>query len=116
MSEEIIGFKYFKDASGEVYAYEADGSQDAYIPAGLMPMTPDEITAHLNPPITAEQIRAERGRRLAGIDRLVANPLRWAEFTEAQKTAFAAYRQALLDVPQQPGFPEDVSWPEMPAV
>jgi len=26
----------------------------------------------------------------------------------------AAYRQALLDVPEQAGFPDDIAWPVMP--
>ena len=30
------------------------------------------------------------------------------------QTAWAAYRQALLDVPQQAGFPNTVTWPVAP--
>jgi polyphosphate kinase len=32
-----------------------------------------------------------------------------------QQQELQVYRQALLDVPQQSGFPEDVVWPEQPA-
>lgn len=42
------------------------------------------------------------------------NAVRWAAMDEAQRTAWTAYRQALLDVPQQAGFPFDVSWPIKP--
>lgn len=43
--------KYYKDTeTGEVYAYEADGSQDEFIKHGLELMTQEEIHAHLNPP------------------------------------------------------------------
>lgn len=43
--------KYYKDdVVGDVYAYDADGSQDEYILPGLRPMTAAEIEAHLNPP------------------------------------------------------------------
>ena len=43
--------KYYKnDPTGDVFAYEADGSQDADILPGLRPMTAEEIHAHLNPP------------------------------------------------------------------
>lgn len=42
--------KYFKSPSGEVYAYESDGSQDAWIRPDLVPMTPEEVEAHLSPP------------------------------------------------------------------
>lgn len=43
--------KYYKnDITGDVYAYENDGSQDKYILSGLRPMTAVEVHAHLNPP------------------------------------------------------------------
>ena len=42
--------KYFKSPTGEVFAYESDGSQDAWIKPDLVPMTQAEIEAHLNPP------------------------------------------------------------------
>ncbi|WP_412841983.1 phage tail assembly chaperone, partial [Cereibacter johrii] len=29
--------------------------------------------------------------------------------------AWTAYRQALRDVPEQPGFPAEIAWPEPPA-
>lgn len=63
--------KYFKDAAGTVYAFEADGSQDEFIPAGLTQLTDAEVEAHLNPviPLTATDIDAERDRRIdAGIE------------------------------------------------
>jgi len=62
----------------------------------------------------ADQRRAERNTRLAQLDAQVMNPLRWAAFTPEEQTALAAYRQALLDVPQQAGFPADIDWPPMP--
>lgn len=42
--------KYFKSPSGEVFAYESDGSQDAWIAPDLTLMTPEEVDAHLNQP------------------------------------------------------------------
>lgn len=47
--------KYFKSESGEVFAYESDGSQDGFIRPDLVPMTADEVQAHIHPPITQEQ-------------------------------------------------------------
>ncbi len=41
------------------------------------------------------------------------NPMRWETLTEPQKDAWRAYRQALLDVPQQAGFPHDITWPQL---
>ena len=46
--------KYFKDLAGNVFAYDAD-----QVAAGLAddktPMTPEEVEAHINPPLTAAQ-------------------------------------------------------------
>lgn len=55
--------------------------------------------------------RAERNARLAACDwtRLDDAPL-----TEEQRAAWAAYRQALRDVPEQPGFPLACEWPVPP--
>lgn len=43
--------KYLKSPdTGEVFAFEEDGSQDEFIPAGLIEMTAEDVHAHLNPP------------------------------------------------------------------
>lgn len=56
----------------------------------------------------AELIRADRDARLANSD--------WTQVADApvDQTAWAAYRQALRDVPTQAGFPWDVTWPTEP--
>ncbi|HWV10688.1 MAG TPA: DUF4376 domain-containing protein [Pseudomonas sp.] len=62
--------KYFKDATGVVYAFESDGSQDEFIPAALAPMSAAEIEEHLNPVTlpTALDVDIERDRRIdAGV-------------------------------------------------
>jgi len=64
--------------------------------------------------VLAQEVRTARNQKLAALDAVVMNPLRWAEFDDVQKAALAAYRQALLDVPQQAGFPNDINWPEAP--
>ena len=38
------------NVNGQVYAFEADGSQDAYIPAGAIPITDAEADALRTPP------------------------------------------------------------------
>jgi hypothetical protein len=69
-------------------------------------------------PPTAEQlaveVRAKRDRLLAQLDAITTNPLRWAALSQEQQTDYATYRQALLDVPQQSGFPTDIVWPTLP--
>ena len=41
----------------------------------------------------------------------------WTQVADApvDKTAWATYRQALRDVPEQAGFPTDIAWPQPPA-
>jgi len=57
--------------------------------------------------------RQQRDELLGLVDRV--NPVRYATLTDQQQAELASYRQALLDVPQQMGFPTDVVWPAKPA-
>ena len=54
------------------------------------------------------EIRAQRNTLLTASD--------WTQVADApvDQAAWATYRQALRDVPQQPGFPHDVVWPTSP--
>jgi hypothetical protein len=58
--------------------------------------------------------RVQRNNLLLELDTIVNNPLRWASFTQEQQEALAAYRQELLDVPQQETFPDNIVWPTKP--
>ena len=58
----------------------------------------------------ASSVRAERNRRLADTDWMVVKVL---EAGQPQDFSVAVYRQALRDVPSQPGFPWDIIWPEV---
>lgn len=63
---------------------------------------------------TAADVRNERDRRLvAEVDPIVSNPLRWNSMSEQEQANMSAFRMALLDVPQQAGFPNTVSWPTL---
>lgn len=48
------------------------------------------------------------------VDPLVTNQIRWNELTDAKKAEWITYRQDLLDLPQQAGFPDTVTWPIPP--
>jgi len=48
------------------------------------------------------------------VDPIAGNALRWAALTSEQRTAWATYRTALLDVPAQAGFPSSITWPTAP--
>ncbi len=64
----------------------------------------------LPPPDTSEQdARLERLKRITATD--------WtqhADIPQATKDKWAPYRQALRDVPQQAGFPDNIVWPTPP--
>ncbi|MEQ1915228.1 MAG: phage tail assembly chaperone [Gallionella sp.] len=60
----------------------------------------------------AATVRAERYRLLAAnVDSI--NPVRYAEMSKEQRVKLGAYRQALLDVTKQSGFPHDVIFPTL---
>lgn len=78
--------------------------------AAYVPPTREELDAE-----AAAAIRQERDMRLTtSVDPIAGNALRWADLSIEQQNAWAAYRQALLDIPQQPGFPHEVLWPTKP--
>lgn len=61
----------------------------------------------------AVSVRAARDDKLRNIcDRV--NPMRWEDMTADQKQAQRTYRQALLDLPEQTGFPWTITWPDAP--
>lgn len=63
----------------------------------------------------AQTVRAERDMKLSTeVDPISGNALRWAALSAEEQASLAVYRQALLDVPQQAGFPHDVMWPTKP--
>jgi len=72
----------------------------------VVDMTPTEQAEHESK--QAELVRQARNEKLAASD--------WTQVADApvDKAAWAAYRQALRDVPTQAGFPWDVIWPEQP--
>ena len=59
----------------------------------------------------AAEVRSDRDDRLTEVDAIAGNALRWAALTAEEQALWATYRQALLDVPQQAGFPDNIIWP-----
>lgn len=61
-----------------------------------------------SPPVTWDDIRSERDRLLAASD--------WTQVADApvDTAAWAVYRQALRDVPQNFATPDEVVWPTAP--
>ncbi len=59
----------------------------------------------------AASARAERNARLAATDYIMRDD--YPASTE-YKRQIADYCNALRDLPEQPGFPHDIAWPELP--
>lgn len=89
-------------------------SADPYIQDGwvytvqVRNMNEEELAAHMAS--KAAQKRADRDRALADCDWRV---IRSIEISEPLDADWATYRQALRDLPQQPGFP-DIDLPRSP--
>jgi hypothetical protein len=72
----------------------------------IEPPTPDPAIA------AAYLVRQQRNKKLeTEVDVIVMNSLRWGALSQEQRDAIAVYRQALLDVTDQAGFPFAVVWP-----
>lgn len=74
-----------------------------------------------SPEARARRLRAERDKRIDATDYLMTPDYPLAD---EQRAAWTAYRQALRDLPEQPGFPwlgggeddTECPWPEVPAM
>ena len=75
-----------------------------------VPPTQEELDAQ-----AAAQVRGERDQRLISeVDPIVTNPLRWADLTAAEQAEWTQYRTDLLNITEQAGFPDTVTWPTKP--
>lgn len=122
--------KYFISESGEVFAYESDGSQDSFIKEGLTPLTDEEFAAIqaqqvLDSAPTPEQLlQATEMKRdeLLTMAGLRISPLQDAvDLDEATADEVASlklwkgYRIDVNRVSKQPGYPTSIQWPVEPA-
>lgn len=105
--------KYYTN-NNEVYAYE-----DEYVPSNksLVRMTEQEVSEHLNAQVVhidpTDVVRRNRDKLLnESIDNL--SPVYWEAINTAKKDEWIKYRQALLDITNQNGFPSNVVWPIKP--
>ena len=61
----------------------------------------------------ASSVRKQRDTLLSSsVDTI--NAIRYNSMKEKDKKAWEEYRQALLDIPQQEGFPDNIIWPVPP--
>ncbi len=73
------------------------------------------------PEMTTERlafiVRKRRDLELSWFDSsCYRNQFYWESLTQEQRDERLAYRQALLDVPEQEGFPHTVVWPDFPTL
>ena len=92
-----------------------DDDADLDVPGVIKALTPEEyqLERQKENDTKAMQVRERRDFLLrTEVDSY--NPIRWESLAPETQAAVRAYRQALLDVPLQAGFPWDVQWPTKP--
>lgn len=109
--------KYFKDENNNVYAFEADGSQDEYIPKTLVRITEDEADALRTPPSpTTEENKAAAVNLLKDTDWVnqpdVRDPTNTPHLLNADE--FDAYRLEVRRIAINP-VAGNLAWPTLPA-
>jgi len=72
--------------------------------------TPEEIEARRQKQ-RAVEVRGQRDRLLAECDHIA---IRASERKQEVPRSWCYYRQALRNIPEQPGFPDHVKWPQRP--
>lgn len=107
------GWTLQPDWRGTVY-YTADGARHEITALGE---TPPADALDAQPAPTEDQLAVAARVKRDGLLRSVVdaiNAVRWATMSAAEQAAWTAYRRALLDVPDQAGFPTGIDWPAMP--
>jgi len=87
----------------ERFGFTLDDFSDAPVP-NMPAYNPDERQLEQE----ADEARTQRDALLSQSD--------WTQVPDApvDQTAWAEYRQALRDLPQQAGFPTEITWPQIP--
>lgn len=92
-----------------------DDDADLTVPGVIRALTLEEyqFEQQRENDIKAQQVREQRDFLLrTQVDSY--NPMRWETLTPEDQDKMRVYRQALLDVTNQPGFPWAVEWPRYP--
>lgn len=105
----------FSDRYHKLVELDAELVDEVYYQKwAVVEKTDEEKTEYENK--MADAGRDIRNSLLLEVDKVTSNPLRWASLSEETQQAIADYRLALLDVPQQEGFPFEVVWPKNPSI
>ena len=116
---------HLSDNSIIPYAYRVDGEEDNdgficqavkhdYISGNFTEINecPD-WKIQLEKEILSLDVRLERNKILSDTDHLIQSDY---PISDEKKQEIKAYRQALRDIPQQDGFPENIVWPDKPVI
>lgn len=82
----------------------------------IRPMTEKEIEESLfleRTKLASIAVNTQATHLLTKSENLVL-PDAWESYTDAQKAVVKAYRDFLKNIEQQPGFPLEVKWPDLP--
>ena len=116
---------HLSDNSIIPYAYRVDGEEDNdgficqavkhdYISGNFTEINecPD-WKLQLEKEILSLDVRLERNNLLSNTDHLIQSDY---PISDEKKQKIKVYRQALRDIPQQDGFPDNIVWPEKPVI
>lgn len=103
-SVEVLDDRYRCDGADLPFAVVGQGAVSDAVEGDFPepPMSQEELDR------LGAETRTERNRLLSESD--------WTQISDAtvDKAAWATYRQALRDLPQQAGFPTTINWPVKP--
>ena len=116
---------HLSDNSIIPYAYRVDGEEDNdgficqavkhdYISGNFTEIheCPD-WKIQLEKEVLSLDVRLERNKLLSNTDHLIQSDY---PISDEKKQEIKVYRQALRDIPQQDGFPDNIVWPDKPAI
>lgn len=116
---------HLSDNSTIPYAYRVDGEEDNdgficqavkhdYISGNFTEINecPD-WRLQLEKEVLSLDVRLERNKLLSDTDHLIQSDY---PISDEKKQEIKVYRQALRDIPQQDGFPDNIVWPDKPVI
>ena len=116
---------HLSDNSIIPYAYRVDGEEDNdgficqavkhdYISGNFTEINecPD-WKIQLEKEVLSLDVRLERNKLLSDTDHLIQSDY---PISDEKKQEIKVYRQALRDIPQQDGFPDNIIWPDEPTI